>query len=89
MKGPHRDSPLPSSAAVEWSPPSSGGAPERVICVARAGLRATSYKRDADLRLRSGLGLSITGAARAGKAVGRCCPALVVCSGVYPASGSS
>jgi hypothetical protein len=45
--------------------------------------------RDADLRLRPGLGLSISGTAAAGNAVGRCCLALVVCSGVYPASGSS
>jgi hypothetical protein len=35
------------------------------------------------------LGLGITGAAPAGNAVGRWCVAFVVCSGVYPASGSS
>jgi hypothetical protein len=36
-----------------------------------------------------GLGLRITGAAPAGNAVGRRRLAFVVCSGVYPASGSS
>src|SRR5215467_9056611 len=55
----------------------------------RHGLRAAQLGRGADLRLRSGLGLGITGAAPAGNAIGRCGPALVGCSGVYPASGPS